>query len=53
MITFGFGLPAPLTRAAFCAALQNANPGLATHQCKDCGEPTTAKVIDPPDHHHP
>lgn len=51
MISFAFGLPHPLTRAAFCTALQGAKPGFATHKCKDCRETTTAKPVDPPDHH--
>jgi hypothetical protein len=47
MITFGFALPRPLTRAGFCAALQGAKGSFAMHACRDCDEPTTATIIDP------
>jgi hypothetical protein len=48
MISFGFNLPTPLTRDAFCAALQSAKPGFKLHPCKDCTEPAPASIIDPP-----
>jgi hypothetical protein len=47
MVSFGFRLPAPLTRAAFCAALQGAKSGFKLHSCKDCNERTTASYINP------
>jgi hypothetical protein len=48
MISFGFNLPTPLTRAAFCSALQGAKSGFATHPCKDCNEPPTDTTIEDP-----
>jgi len=48
MINFAFNLPTPLTRAAFCSALQGAKSGFATHPCKDCNEPPTDTTIEDP-----
>lgn len=48
MISFGFNLPTPLTRDAFCAALQGAKSGFELHPCRDCTEPALASIIDPP-----
>jgi hypothetical protein len=47
MISFGFMLPTPLTREAFCAALQGAKTGFPLHPCKDCTEQVAASIIDP------
>jgi Domain of unknown function (DUF4157)/Bacterial toxin 44 len=48
MISFGFNLPTPLTRDAFCSALQGAKSGFKLHSCHDCKEPALATIIDPP-----
>lgn len=47
MISFGFGLPHPLTRAAFCSALQGSKMGFSLHPCADCKETTTAAIVNP------
>jgi hypothetical protein len=47
MISFGFGLPHPLTRAAFCSALQGSKTGFSLHPCADCKETTIAAIVDP------
>jgi hypothetical protein len=47
MISFGFGLPTPLTRAEFCAALQGAKSGFKLHPCGDCGDWGAASIINP------
>jgi hypothetical protein len=49
MITFGFNLPQPLTRAAFCSALESAKTSFDLQHCGECQEqpdPAPAK-IDP------
>jgi hypothetical protein len=49
MIAFGFNLPHPLTRAAFCSALESAKTSFDLRPCGECQEqpdPPPAK-IDP------
>ncbi|HET9252854.1 MAG TPA: DUF4157 domain-containing protein [Candidatus Eisenbacteria bacterium] len=44
-ISLGFGLPVPLTRAMFCAALRPARSKLAQRtDCEDCLDPTPSKI---------
>jgi hypothetical protein len=47
MISFGYGLPGSLDHAGFCAALQSVKGAFTRGKCLDCGEPTTASLIDP------
>lgn len=48
MIDFGYNLATPLTQAGFCAELQGAKGGFATHPSKDCNEmPTGIAFINP------
>jgi hypothetical protein len=48
MISFGFNLPTPFTRADFCAALQAAKSGFSTHACRDCNEtPSGISIVNP------
>jgi len=45
MISIGFGLPHPLTRADLCAALVTHRASFTLRPCANCPEVTTAQVV--------
>lgn len=44
MISFGFALPDPLSRAALCAALAGSRSIFVLHPCANCPEPAAAVI---------
>lgn len=45
MITFGFGLPDPLTRASLCSAIQANRSVFDLQTCSNCSEEVSADVV--------
>ena len=45
MISIGFNLPDPLTRAHLCAALTNNRSAFTTRPCVNCLDPSTAQIV--------